>query len=116
MYGDMITPVEIIRWLGVHLDSRPSFKHHVTTWSAKTLYLAQHIRRLSSVYRATVPKALVTVIDSCIIPVATFGSAVWCPGLSRPKSSGTVTPPTSYQCGLRSIITSVENYTKCSLS
>lgn len=63
-YGDMISPAENIRWLGVHLDSRLSFKHHVTTWSAKALYLAQYVRRLNPVQRGTAPKALVTAKDA----------------------------------------------------
>lgn len=92
----MILPAENIRWLGMFLDSRLLFKHHVTTWSAKALSLAQNLRRLNFVQRGAAPKALIKAIDACIVPVATFGAEVWWPGLSRPKLSGTLSPPTSF--------------------
>ena len=41
--GNMIEPAEQIRWLGVYLDPRLTFKHHVTTWCGKALKLAQHM-------------------------------------------------------------------------
>lgn len=72
----MIQPAEHIRWLGVYFDPHLSFKYHVLTWCAKALKLAQHMRRLSSVKRGASPKALITAVDACIIPVATYGAEV----------------------------------------
>lgn len=104
--GNRIEPADNIRWLGVYLDPRLSFKQHVSTWCGKTLKLAQHMRRLNSVKRGAAPKALISAVDSCVIPVATYGAEVWWPGLSRPSVSGAVRPPTSFHC--------VENYSECS--
>ncbi|KAI1001737.1 hypothetical protein K3495_g6465 [Podosphaera aphanis] len=89
--GTLIEPAEHIRWLGVHLDPRLNFKHHVTTWCEKALRAAQHMRRFNSTYRGAAPKALVRAVDTCIVPIATFGSEVWWPGLSRPTIRRTVT-------------------------
>ncbi|KAI1005977.1 hypothetical protein K3495_g2240 [Podosphaera aphanis] len=96
--GTLIEPAEHIRWLGVNLDSRLNFKHHVTTWCEKALKAAQHMRRFNSTYRGAAPKALVRAVDTCIVPVATFRSEVWWPGLSRPPIRRTVTPQITGIC------------------
>ncbi|KHJ30457.1 putative eka-like protein [Erysiphe necator] len=72
--GKNVLPAGHIRRLGVYLDPQLSFEHHVTTWSAKALSLAQHMRRLNSVQRVAEPKALITAVEQCIVPVATFGT------------------------------------------
>ncbi|KAI0991464.1 hypothetical protein K3495_g16723, partial [Podosphaera aphanis] len=54
-----IEPAEHIRWLGVYLDSRLSFKHHVATWCGKALKVAHHMRRLNPVLRGAAPSPLV---------------------------------------------------------
>ncbi|KAI0995925.1 hypothetical protein K3495_g12256, partial [Podosphaera aphanis] len=96
--GTLIEPAEHIRWLGVHLDPRLNFKHHVTTWCEKALRAARHMRRFNSTYRGAAPKALVRAVDTCIVPIATFGSEVWWPGLSRPTIRRTVTPQITGTC------------------
>ncbi|KAI0992044.1 hypothetical protein K3495_g16142, partial [Podosphaera aphanis] len=98
--GTWIEPAENIRWLGVYLDSKLTFKHHVTTWCGKALKAAQHMRKLSPVSRGAAPGPLVTAVDSCVVPVATFAAEVWWPGLKRPTKRGDVTPPTVYLCNL----------------
>lgn len=96
----LIEPAEHIRWLGVHLDPRLNFKHHVTTWCGKALKAAEHIRRLNSVKRGAAPGPLVRAVDSCILSVAMYGSEVWWPGLTRPTTRGIITPQTSHLCEL----------------
>ncbi|KAI0999187.1 hypothetical protein K3495_g9007 [Podosphaera aphanis] len=58
------------------------------------------MRRLNSVKRGTAPGPLVTAVNACIVPVATFGAEVWWPGLTRETTRGTVTPATSHFCDL----------------
>ncbi|KAI0993628.1 hypothetical protein K3495_g14556, partial [Podosphaera aphanis] len=95
-----IEPSQHIRWLGVHLDSKLSFKHHVTTWCGKALKVAQHMRRLNPVRRGATPGPLVTAVNACVVSVATYGAEVWWPGLTRPTARGIVTPPTTNFCNL----------------
>ncbi|KAI1005855.1 hypothetical protein K3495_g2360 [Podosphaera aphanis] len=75
----LIEPAEHIRWLGVHLDPRLNFQHHVTQWCGNAMKVAQHMRRFNSAYRGAAPMPLVRAVDACIVPVATFGSDVWWP-------------------------------------
>ena len=98
--GTEIKPAEHIRWLGVHLDPKLTFKHHVTTWCGKALKTAQHLRRLNSVSRGAAPRMLVTAVDMCVVPVATFGADVWWPGLTRPTANGLSTPQATSMCNL----------------
>ncbi|VDB93184.1 Bgt-60027 [Blumeria graminis f. sp. tritici] len=96
--GVVIEPADQIRWLGIHLDPRLDFKHHVTTWCGKALKVAQQMRRLNSAYRGAAPAALVRTVDTCVVPVATVGADVWWPGLKRPTKRGIITLRTSIFC------------------
>ena len=99
--GTPVEPAEHIRWLGVHLDPRLNFQHHVTQWCGNAMKVAQHMRRFNSAYRGAAPMPLVRAVDACIVPVATFGSDVWWPGLKRPTLRGISTPSTT---NMRSMI------------
>ncbi|KAI0997417.1 hypothetical protein K3495_g10768 [Podosphaera aphanis] len=96
--GTSIQPAEHIRWLGVYLDPRLNFKHHVTTWCAKAMNVAHHMRRLNSNFRGAAPGPLVKAVDSCIVPVASYGADVWWPGIKRPTQRGIVTSSTTNLC------------------
>jgi hypothetical protein len=48
-HGDVkIHPEPALRWLGIWLDSRLSFRIRVETWTAKAQAVAYHLRLLSS--------------------------------------------------------------------
>lgn len=98
--GTEIMPAEHIRWLGVHLDSKLSFKHHIVTWCGKALKVAQHMKRLNPILRGAAPGPLVTAVDAYVVPVATFGTEVWWPGKTRPTLKGNVSNSTRQQCAL----------------
>ena len=98
--GTPVEPAEHIRWLGVHLDPRLNFQHHVTQWCGNAMKVAQHMRRFNSAYRGAAPMPLVRAVDACIVPVATFGSDVWWPGLKRPTLRGISTPSTTNMCSM----------------
>jgi len=50
------------------------------------------MRRFNLTCRGAAPKALLRAVAICIFPIATFGSEVWWPGLSRPTIKRTITP------------------------
>lgn len=58
------------------------------------------MRRFNSGFRGAAPGPLVIAVDMCIVPIATFGSDVWWPGLKRPTQCGTVTSSTTNLCSM----------------
>ena len=72
----IIEPAAHTRWLGVHLYSQLFFKNHESTWCDKALKIAQHLRRLNSMKRRAASRALVSVVDACVVSVATYGADV----------------------------------------
>lgn len=58
------------------------------------------MKRFNPVSRGTAAEPLVQVIDTFVIPDATFGSDDSWPGISRPTVRGTVTSQTSFYCKL----------------
>ncbi|KAI0999444.1 hypothetical protein K3495_g8749 [Podosphaera aphanis] len=96
--GTPIQLAEHIRWLGVFLDPRLNFKHHVTTWCAKVMNVAHHMRRLNPNFRGAALGQLVKTVDSCIVPVASYRADVWWPGIKRPTQRGIVTSSTTSLC------------------
>ena len=87
--GQVFTPSPQIRWLGVFLDPKLTFRAHVDFWCAKAQSVATHLRRLSPVQRGAAPGPLVRAVESCVVTVATYGAEVWYPGSSRPTAHGT---------------------------
>ena len=98
--GTLIEPSEYVRWLGVYLDPRLTFKHHVTTWCGKALKVAQNLRRFNTALRGAAPGALIRAVDMCVVPIATFVAEIWWPGLKRPTRKSMTTPPTAHLCGM----------------
>lgn len=98
--GCSIELAEQIRWLGIYLDPKLNFKYHVATWCSKALKIANHLRRLNQVKRGAGPRALITVVEACVVSVATYGADVWWPGMTRPTRKGTSIPQTTHLCGL----------------
>ena len=87
--GRAFAPSPQVRWLGVFLDPKLTFRAHVDFWCAKAQSVATHLRRLNPVQRGAAPGPLVRAVESCVVTVATYGAEVWYPGTSRPTSQGT---------------------------
>ncbi|RAL59094.1 hypothetical protein DID88_006740 [Monilinia fructigena] len=89
-----ITPVTAVgdeqpalRWLGVWIDRKLSFKRHVAERSTKALKVARHIKGLAGVRfgppAASLRKAVVTCVQSLLL----YGSEVWYGGRRKPSAS-----------------------------
>ena len=70
--GLLVDPKPVVRWLGVHLDAKLSFKQHI----AKRINLAeaalQRIIRLSSTQQRLSFQALRQLYIACIIAIANY--------------------------------------------
>ncbi|RAL58237.1 hypothetical protein DID88_002284 [Monilinia fructigena] len=74
-----------LRWLGVWIDRKLSFKRHVSERASKALKVARHVKGLAGVKfsppAASLRKAVITCVQSSLL----YGSEIWYGG--RLKSS-----------------------------
>jgi hypothetical protein len=78
-------PEPALRWLGIWLDSRLSFRVHVEKWAAKAKAVAYHLRGLTNTIHGPLPSAVRSAVKACVEPVLLHGSEAWYPGTSRPR-------------------------------
>ena len=81
-----------LKWLGVFLDTKLSFKQHVQEWSAKTQRISAHVRQLGNTSRGVPTTFLRTAALAAALPVLLYGAEVWRRGhthLRRGRSTST---------------------------
>ncbi|KAF6518244.1 hypothetical protein HZS61_002322 [Fusarium oxysporum f. sp. conglutinans] len=78
-------PEAALRWLGIWLDSRLSFRIHVEKWAAKAKAVAYHLRGLTNTIHGPLPSAVRSAVRACVEPVLLHGSEAWYPGKTRPR-------------------------------
>ncbi|RKK17283.1 hypothetical protein BFJ66_g17959 [Fusarium oxysporum f. sp. cepae] len=78
-------PEPALRWLGIWLDSRLSFRLHVEKWAAKAKAVAYHLRGLTNTVHGPLPSAVRGAVRACVEPVLLHGSEAWYPGKTRPR-------------------------------
>lgn len=52
------------------------------------------MKRLNPFLRGAAPGPLITAVDLCVVPVATFWAEVWWPGKTHPTLKGNVSNST----------------------
>ncbi|CVL09335.1 uncharacterized protein FMAN_15499 [Fusarium mangiferae] len=76
-YGDTEKfPESALRWLGIWLDSRLSFRVHVEKWAAKAHAVAYHLRGLANTIHCPLPSAVRSAVMACVEPTASKERAV----------------------------------------
>ena len=70
-------PKEVVRYLGVWLDSKLSFKTHVEKKIASAKKLLMQIKRLSNTEKGLTFQAMRQLYMACISSVADYGVPVW---------------------------------------
>ncbi|RKK75713.1 hypothetical protein BFJ68_g18084 [Fusarium oxysporum] len=91
-------PEPALRWLGIWLDSRLSFRVHVEKWASKAKSVAYHLRGLTNTIHGPLPSAVRSAVRACVEPVLLHGSEAWYPGTTRPRwSQPTRNTPSSNQ-------------------
>jgi hypothetical protein len=74
---NIIHPSGVLRWLGVWLDRKLSFNHHVQTRIASAKRTLSAIQRLASSEWGLSAAGMRKLYVSCIVPIAYFGAEAW---------------------------------------
>jgi hypothetical protein len=77
-------PESALRWLGIWLDSRLSFRVHVEKWAAKAQAVAYHLRGLTNTKHGPQPSAVRSAVRACVEPVLLYGAEAWYQGTTWP--------------------------------
>ena len=76
--GNMrIEPKNLVRWLGIWLDSKLNFKEHVEKKIADATRIFHQISRLSNTERGLFFQAMRQLYIACIVLIADFGVPIW---------------------------------------
>ena len=82
--GDIeISPKPLVRWLGVFLDSKLTFKQHVEIKISKAKTAFYLIRRLGNTQRGLSLQALRQLYIACVTTIADYGIQCWWKSKSR---------------------------------
>ena len=73
----IIQPKSLVKWLGIWLDSKLTFKQHVEKKTTQALKLLNQIERLSNTERSLSFQAMRQLYIACISSVADYGVPVW---------------------------------------
>ncbi|KAF5006537.1 hypothetical protein FDECE_7106 [Fusarium decemcellulare] len=69
-----------MRWLGLWLDRKLSFKAHIDEWNSKARVISNLLRRIANSQCGPPPDATRKAVKACIEPMLLYGSEAWYPG------------------------------------
>ncbi|KAI6108236.1 hypothetical protein F5141DRAFT_983992, partial [Pisolithus sp. B1] len=72
-----VKPSETIKWLGVWLDSKLSFRKHVQMITTKAHRIAAGIQMLANTVKGLHQSCLCLIYNACVCSVMTYASPVW---------------------------------------
>src|SRR6201747_699630 len=75
--GNLVLPIKLVKWLGIHFDYNLKFKEHIairTSLAKQALYC---INRLVNISRGLSPFATRQLYLACITSIADYGSELW---------------------------------------
>ncbi|KAI1839459.1 hypothetical protein JX266_014330, partial [Neoarthrinium moseri] len=84
------TAKDVMRWLGIFLDRKLSFRGHVKKWATKANRVANHIRSLCNTVRGLPVDSTRKAVIACVVPVLMHGLEAWYPGVERTDQNGLV--------------------------
>ncbi|CEJ92618.1 hypothetical protein VHEMI08257 [[Torrubiella] hemipterigena] len=77
-----------MRWLGVLLDRKLSFKAHITYWRQKGSNMANLLRSLSNTISGIAPAAVRHAVFTVIVPIMLYGTEAWLTDDPTPSMKG----------------------------
>ncbi|KAJ7583300.1 hypothetical protein C8J56DRAFT_711329, partial [Mycena floridula] len=75
-----VAPGDTVKWLGVHLDRKLHFNHHVKRVAAKATRAVSGLQMLANTVRELSHNHLRHLYKACVTPVMTYASPVWWTG------------------------------------
>jgi reverse transcriptase-like protein len=84
--GVTITPKPVVRWLGVFLDSKLTFKPHIQRKAVAATAAFQRLQSLGNTQRGLSTAALRQLYLACVTTIADFGAQLWWKGSQTHKS------------------------------
>ena len=79
LYGEdiSVTPVATMRWLGIYLDRKLSFRAHVRIMTTRTSSVVNGLRCLDNTVRGLSQSNLRLLYQTCAFPVLSYASIIW---------------------------------------
>ncbi|KAF7578678.1 hypothetical protein PtrM4_029180 [Pyrenophora tritici-repentis] len=68
---------DTIKWLGIYIDNRLSFKEHIATRVSQATKAFHRLGRLANIERGLSPKAVRQLYLACVTSVADYGSQIY---------------------------------------
>ncbi|RAL66803.1 hypothetical protein DID88_007586 [Monilinia fructigena] len=84
--GDTKQPA--LRWLGVWLDRKLTFKRHIAERVEKARKVALHIKHLANTVHGPPAASLRKATITCVMPSLLYGAEAWYPGRTRLSTGG----------------------------
>ncbi|KAM3454106.1 hypothetical protein NHJ6243_008968 [Beauveria neobassiana] len=86
-HGDKeIRAVISMRWLGIWLDKKLTFNHHVNEWTQKARRVINHLRAMNNTVRGMAATAARRAAWAVAMPILFHGLDAWLPGLDTGNS------------------------------
>lgn len=87
-HGDhLIEPKEALRWLGLWLDRKLTFKAHVTKWASTAGTVANILKSITGSSYGPSPAYARQAVKACVEPMLLYGLEAWFPGFTNQGKS-----------------------------
>jgi len=73
-----------VRWLGIYIDRKLSFRRHIAERCGRAMKLAWHLRGLANTKYGPPATSIRKAVITCVLPTALYGAEVWYAGRTRP--------------------------------
>ena len=84
--GQILEQVQLLKYLGIHIDNKFNFNKHIQIISDKCIKLINSLSKSAKISWGLQHSALRTIYQGAIIPIMTYGSPMWCSAIRKEKN------------------------------